>query len=114
LPGAADNGTPYDYTVREEKVAGYTTEQNGYNFTNVLNPIEPIVPNQPNKPDAPANSEQSETPMLTGNATSQPTLSPNSKVNLPDTSAKSSFWLTSLLLSVIISVGVGLSIKYKP
>ncbi|MDU2152490.1 MAG: SpaA isopeptide-forming pilin-related protein, partial [Weissella confusa] len=46
LPGAADNGTPYDYTVREEKVAGYTTEQNGYNFTNVLNPIEPIVPNQ--------------------------------------------------------------------
>lgn len=114
LPEAADNGTPYDYTVREEKVAGYTTEQNGYNFTNVLNPIEPIVPNQPNKPDAPANSEQSETPMLTGNATSQPTLSPNSKVNLPDTSAKSSFWLTSLLLSVIISVGVGLSIKYKP
>lgn len=114
LPEAADNGTPYDYTVREEKVAGYTTEQDGYNFTNVLNPIEPIVPNQPNKPDAPANSEQSETPTLTGNATSQPALSPNSKVNLPDTSAKPSFWLTSLLLTVIISVGVGLSIKYKP
>lgn len=116
LPEADDNGTPYDYTVREEKVAGYTTEQDGYNFTNVLNPIEPIEPNEPNqpdKPDSPINPEQPETPTLTGDKTSQPTLSPNTEVNLPDTSAKPSLWLTTLLLALIISAGVGLSIKFK-
>lgn len=114
LPEAADNGTPYEYTVREEKVAGYTTEQDGYNFTNVLNPIEPIEPNQPDKPDAPTNPDKSDIPTLTGDTASQQTLLPNSTVSLPDTSAKPSFWLTSLLLVMIISVGVGLSIKFKP
>lgn len=116
LPEADNNGTPYDYTVREEKVAGYTTKQDGYNFTNVLNPIDPVVPiepNQPNEPDSPINPEQPETSPLTGDKTSQPTLSLNKEVNLPDTSAKPSWWLTSLLLAMIISTGVGLSIKFK-
>lgn len=116
LPEADNNGTPYDYTVREEKVAGYTTKQDGYNFTNVLNPIDPFVPiepNQPNEPDSPINPEQPETSPLTGDKTSQPTLSLNKEVNLPNTSAKPSWWLTSLLLAMIISTGVGLSIKFK-
>uniref|UniRef100_UPI000F7D731B Cna B-type domain-containing protein n=1 Tax=Loigolactobacillus iwatensis TaxID=1267156 RepID=UPI000F7D731B len=105
-----NQGKLITYTTKEEAVKDYTSEQNGFNFTNTLTvtgkphvpgkpnqpnkpnkpnkPTQPAKPNQPNQPTQPAkpNKPNKPTPAVKPNTPGQPTQP--AKVNQPSQPAQ--------------------------
>ncbi len=61
-----ENGVAYMYTVKEQRVDGYTSIIDGYDITNILDP-EPVKPTEPTEPGEQVNKPGGEVKPVSGN-----------------------------------------------
>ena len=62
LPTTDALGNKFEYSLKEESVAGYTSTLNGTDFVNTLTPSTPVTPSTPTTPNTPVTPSTPTTP----------------------------------------------------
>ena len=108
-------GVEIVYTIKEDKVEGYTTEYDGYNVKNTYVPEEPEDPEEPKDPDDPEEPEDPEDPKTPGNPPSPTPPAPPARPEVPDTGddAPLGLWAVLMVMGIAGLSFAGVSVFRK-